>query len=119
MESLPCKECRGLCCGPVPITIQDLRSIKTALKLMPEVRRSELKKQKRYFGTCIFYDLDKDICGIHKARPSICRAFGHYKNLICFRKPEASKDLNWVVTEDPIGILSVDFTWKDFDLLLN
>ncbi|AFM39816.1 putative Fe-S oxidoreductase [Desulfosporosinus acidiphilus SJ4] len=115
MNSLPCQECRGLCCGPVPITKHELDSIRRVLKLMPENKRFELKNQQRYFGTCIFYDLDKDICGIHNVRPSICRAFGHYSNLVCFRKPEASTELNWVAAEDPIGILSVDFTWQHFN----
>lgn len=114
MESLPCQECKGLCCGPVPITKQELKRVKKAINEMPYKKRFELEKQQRYFGTCIFYDLDNDICGIHKVRPSICRAFGHYNNLICFKKPEAARELNWNVTEDPIGILSVDFTWKDF-----
>ncbi|HWJ03457.1 MAG TPA: YkgJ family cysteine cluster protein [Verrucomicrobiae bacterium] len=114
MESLPCKECKGLCCGPVPVNKQELKVIKKQIKSMPFKRRSELENQHRYFGTCIFYDLDNDRCGIHLARPSICRAFGLYNNLTCFRKPEASKGVNWYVSEPPIGILSVDFTWKDF-----
>ena len=114
MESLPCKGCKGLCCGPVPVNKQELKNIKNRVKAMPFKKRLELSNQHRYFGTCIFYDLDNDLCGIHLARPSICRAFGHYNNLICFKKPEASKGLNWDVTETPIGILSTDFTWKDF-----
>lgn len=114
MESLPCKECKGLCCGPVPITKQELKNIKKQIIGMSLKYRSELRNQHRYFGTCIFYDLDNDKCGIHSVRPSICRAFGHYNNLICFKKPEAATEQDWNVTEDPIGILSVDFTWKDF-----
>ncbi|WP_407313300.1 YkgJ family cysteine cluster protein [Desulfosporosinus sp. SB140] len=114
MESLPCQGCRGLCCGPVPITTKELETIKQEIQCMPYNKRLELENQHRYFGTCIFYDLDKDICGVHRVRPSICRAFGHYNNLICFKKPEASTELNWTVTEDPVGILSVDFTWMDF-----
>lgn len=76
--------------------------------------RLELENQHRYFGTCIFYDLDKNCCGIYSVRPSICRVFGHYKNLICFQKPETASIKNWDTTENPIGILSADFTWKDF-----
>jgi len=114
MDSLPCKGCKGLCCGPVPVNKKELKNIKKKIKEMPFKKRLELENQHRYYGTCIFYDLDNDLCGIHGVRPSICRAFGHYNNLICFKKPEASKGLNWDVTEKPIGILSEDFTWKDF-----
>ncbi len=114
MESLPCKGCRGLCCGPVPVTEQELKSIKKKIKSMPHKIRLELENQDRYPGTCIFYDLVKDRCGIHSVRPSICRAFGLYKNLICFRKPEAARAGNWNVEEITAGLLSVDYTWKDF-----
>lgn len=114
MESLPCQSCKGLCCGPVPVTKRELKNIKNEIKWMPLKHRLELKNQDRYFGTCIFYDLNKDRCGIYRARPSICRAFGLYNNLICFRKPEMAASQNWNVVENPIGILSVDFTWKDF-----
>nr|WP_262385118.1 YkgJ family cysteine cluster protein [Paenibacillus curdlanolyticus] len=81
---------------------------------MPAKNRSELENQHRFYGTCIFYDLNKNRCGIHSVRPAICRAFGHYNNLICFKKPEAASRKNWTTTENPIGILSTDFTWKDF-----
>ncbi|TGE33447.1 YkgJ family cysteine cluster protein [Desulfosporosinus sp. Sb-LF] len=113
MESLPCASCKGLCCGPVPVTQQELKDIKNRIMEMPHQYRLKLKNQLRYYGTCIFYDLDKNKCSIHSARPSICRAFGHYSNLICFRKPEVAKKQNWNVTENPIGILSVDYTWKN------
>jgi Fe-S-cluster containining protein len=114
MESLPCKGCRGLCCGPVPITKEELKIIKKKIKSIPLKNRLELKNQDRYLGTCIFYDLDKDRCGIHLVRPAICRAFGYYKNLICFRKPEIAAVSNWNVKDIYVGILSQDFTWKDF-----
>ncbi len=114
MESLPCKGCRGLCCGPVPVTKQELKNIKKKMKSMPLKNRLELENQDRYFGTCIFYDLNNDRCGIHLVRPSICRAFGHYNNLICFRNPKAAAVENWNVKEMYVGILTEDFTWKDF-----
>lgn len=114
MESLPCNGCHGLCCGPVLITKQELKYIKNKIKLMSPKYRSELENQERFFGTCIFYDLDKDRCGIYSARPSICRAFGRYNNLICIKKPEAAMTESWNAADEPIGLLSVDFTWKDF-----
>jgi Fe-S-cluster containining protein len=114
METLPCSGCKGLCCGPVPVSAQELKVIKKKIKSMPHKNRVELEHQLRHYGTCIFYDLDNDKCGIHSARPAVCRAFGHYHNLICFRKPEAAAAANWKSKDKHVGILSQDFTWKDF-----
>lgn len=112
--TLPCRGCRGLCCGPVPITSQELVKIKKGIKRMTLKDRLALEQQHRFFGTCIFYDLKNDKCGIHPIRPSICRVFGHYENLICFREPGAASTKKWAAKDDPAGVLSVDFTWKDF-----
>ncbi|MCZ8516592.1 YkgJ family cysteine cluster protein [Paenibacillus filicis] len=114
MESLPCQGCKGMCCGPVPVSEQELKNIKKKIKMMSPKNRLELENQIRYYGTCIFYDQVNDKCGIHSARPSICRAFVLYKNLVCFRKPEAAAAANWNMKEVYAGILSKDFTWKDF-----
>ena len=114
MESLPCEGCKGLCCGPVPVTQQELKAIKKKIKALPLKRRVELQSQIRYSGTCIFYDLDNDKCGIYSARPEICRAFGYHKNLACFLKPDLAARDNWNAEERHVGLLSVDITWKDF-----
>lgn len=115
MEVLPCEDCKGLCCGPVPVTDKELKKIKKRLKAMPTKVRSELENQTRFYGTCIFYDQNKDKCGIHSVRPEICRMFGYYKELVCFRKPEAATKSSAKSNQDKIiGILSVDFIWKDF-----
>lgn len=115
METLPCQGCKGLCCGPVPVSESEFKVIKKKIKSMPTKLRLELENQKRYYGTCIFYDLNKDRCGIHSVRPEICRMFGFYKELVCFRKPElATKSTNLFGKEKHIGILTLDFTWDDF-----
>jgi Fe-S-cluster containining protein len=115
LETLPCQGCKGLCCGPVPVTEIELKKIKKKIKSMPSKMKSDLENQTRYYGTCIFYDLEKDRCGIHSVRPDICRKFGYYKELDCFRKPElATKNLDQTNTESHVGILSLNFTWKDF-----
>jgi Fe-S-cluster containining protein len=103
-----------LCCGPIPVTEQELKNIKKKIKSMPLKTRLELENQPRHFGTCMFYDQDNDKCGIHSVRPTVCRAFGHYNNLICFRKPEAAAVGNWNAKDIHLGILSIDFAWKDF-----
>ncbi|PHF04075.1 zinc/iron-chelating domain-containing protein [Bacillus pseudomycoides] len=116
MENLPCNGCKGICCGPVPITKDELKKIKKKIKAMPRKTRLDLKNQQRYFGTCIFYDEINDRCGIHSVRPSICRAFGYYNNLLCFRNPKLAlaSRRNYMASSYPVGILSVDFTWNDF-----
>ncbi|KQL18360.1 YkgJ family cysteine cluster protein [Cytobacillus solani] len=114
MEILPCKGCKGMCCGPVPITENERMKIQKAIRKMPVKKRMELKNQQRYIGTCIFFDEKNDRCGIHSARPSICKAFGHYQNLVCFKSPNTVSAKKYYANEPPIGLLSVDFTWKDF-----
>lgn len=112
--NLPCDKCKGFCCGPVPVKKAELSDIKKYIKKQPVSWCSELKNQLRYFGTCIFYDLDRNQCGIYSVRPSICKAFGHYKNMPCFKNVTAVSNKNYIVTENPVGLLSVDYTWKDF-----
>ncbi|WP_144787739.1 YkgJ family cysteine cluster protein [Lysinibacillus fusiformis] len=116
MGKLPCEGCKGLCCGPVPITEKELKIIKRRLQSMPTKIRTELRHQQRFEGTCIFYDIQKDRCGIHSARPEICRMFGYYQELVCFRNPTiATKTMKNSTLEKHVGILSIDCRWKDFD----
>lgn len=114
MKKLPCEGCKGMCCGPVPITEKELKIIKMKVKSMTSKEQKRLEAQLRFYGTCIFYDLDKDQCGIYSARPEICRVFGHHKNLTCFRAPEIAIKGVWKSNDIHIGTLSRDFTWKDF-----
>lgn len=111
---MPCEGCKGLCCGPVPVTEQELKKIKKKIKSMPALKRRELESQTRFFGTCIFYDSIHDQCGIYSVRPKVCHLFGYHKDLVCFRNPELASGEIVKIKEDPAGILSVDFTWKDF-----
>jgi Fe-S-cluster containining protein len=113
LPSIPCDSCKAICCGPVPVTKKELIEIKKGIKRNPE-KYKELMKQQQYFGNCIFLNLDTYKCEIYSFRPSICKAYGNYKNLPCIRKPEAASKEYLVVKDDPAGILSVDFTWKDF-----
>ncbi|OUQ85633.1 zinc/iron-chelating domain-containing protein [Brevibacillus brevis] len=114
MNTLPCQGCKGLCCGPVPITEKEFKMVHKKLKALPNKLRDDLKNQPRMFGTCIFYDMQKDQCGIHSVRPEVCRAFGYHKDLVCFRKPELATKEALTFKEKPIGYLSIDFTWKHF-----
>ncbi|MBM7590563.1 Fe-S-cluster containining protein [Brevibacillus fulvus] len=114
MNTLPCQGCKGLCCGPVPITGKEFKKIQKKVKTFPRKIRERLERQPRFFGTCIFYDIEQDQCGIHDVRPEICRAFGYHKELVCFRKPELATKEKISFKESPVGYLSIDFTWKDF-----
>jgi Fe-S-cluster containining protein len=113
-DELPCKGCGGLCCGPVPVTAQELKEIKRKVKAMPRKFRADLEGQQRFPGTCIFYDVNNDRCGIHSARPAVCRAFGYFGNLVCFRSPQTASKEDFVPQAARVGMLSQDFTWKDF-----
>ncbi|MFG3432691.1 MULTISPECIES: hypothetical protein [Lysinibacillus] len=45
MGKLPCEGCKGLCCGPVPITEKELKVIKRRLQSMLVKMRTELRHQ--------------------------------------------------------------------------
>ncbi|WP_235338455.1 YkgJ family cysteine cluster protein [Paenibacillus wulumuqiensis] len=60
--------------------------------------------------------MEKDRCGIHSARPGVCRAFGYYKTLVCFRKSEMATQANWSPADKPVSILSIDITWQAFEI---
>lgn len=81
---------------------------------MPIKKRAELEHQHRYYGTCIFYDIEKDQCGIHSARPDICRLFGYHQELVCFRKPELARNEVQIGPREEIGVLSLDIKWEHF-----
>ncbi|MFS0863737.1 YkgJ family cysteine cluster protein [Fredinandcohnia sp. 179-A 10B2 NHS] len=114
MEILPCQGCKGLCCGPVPVSKKELIKIKKKIKRMPKIQRERLERQSRFYGTCMFYDLENDKCGIYSVRPEICKKFGYFKGLECFRKPEIAQESLPRIQEEVVGILSIDFTWKEF-----
>ncbi|MRB43359.1 YkgJ family cysteine cluster protein, partial [Bacillus thuringiensis] len=88
MDKLPCALCKGLCCGPVSVTEDELKKIKKRIKAMPIKIREKLRNQKRYTGTCIFYDIERNRCGIYSSRPMVCKMFGYYKGMACFKNPD-------------------------------
>lgn len=96
------------------MTDAELRSIKKRVRRMPFRRKTELEAQVRFHGTCIFYDLDNNHCGIYETRPEVCRKFGYHNNLVCPFAPSVATNRDWDPSRDYVGLLSVDFTWKDF-----
>jgi uncharacterized protein len=110
VDSLPCNGRKGLCCGPVPITKGEVKKIRRKLKLLSSQYRAELESQTIYPGTCIFYDSERDKCGIYSDRPQVCRSFGYHQNLICFKAPSAAQKKEYIPEEPFIGMLSIDLT---------
>lgn len=70
-----CKNC-GECCGPAPITKEELRKIKKFLKLKNLKLPKVLNKME-----CRFRQEEK--CLIYPVRPIVCKLFGTYENLVC------------------------------------
>lgn len=114
-----CTNC-GLCCGPVPVTKNELKKIKKEVNKMSFSKIQKLRSQKRDPLTCIFRDLENDKCSIYKARPDICRMFGFYKEMKCPNNPEhatksreeGNKRIERNTKNNPVvGVLSVNITW--------
>lgn len=115
IDKLPCETCIGLCCGPVPITEKELKTIKKKIRSIPVNQKKELQKQMCFHGTCIFYDFDNNRCGIYSVRPEVCRKFGYHENLVCPFAPKVANKEAWYNEDSHIGLLSIDFTWEYFE----
>lgn len=83
-----CLNCVGICCSVydhVQVSRRDARRLARYFGIAPEAalarftRLSEgeiVLKRKRdplLRRTCIFFDLEKRLCGIYEARPAVCR----------------------------------------------
>ena len=74
LPPMRCDDGCGECCGPVPVTKEELAAVKRYIERekVPAVDRGAL--------TCPFFD---GKCTIYPVRPFICRAFGHSPRLVC------------------------------------
>ena len=76
MENIPnefsCKNC-GKCCGPVPITPNELRKIEKYLAKRPKIKRKAASKG--FSINCVFRDEATQTCMIYPCRPKICKIF--------------------------------------------
>lgn len=91
MDKLPCKECGGKCCGPVPIPKLQIHNLRRRGRVPKGVREVEinefaavlLKDGDGLESQCIFYDKIRRECGIYEERPKICRIYGEHPALPC------------------------------------
>jgi hypothetical protein len=87
-EKFDCLNCIGICCSVydhVQVGKRDVRRLAKHFGLSPEAARLKftkfsegetILKRKRdpLLGrTCMFFDLEKRLCGIYEARPAVCR----------------------------------------------
>ena len=109
-----CKGCVA-CCGPVPVTAEEMTGIQKALAKMRPREIKRLKKQKRGHLDCMFIDHEKKRCSIYNARPLVCREFGYVKGLPCPYFPEHATGKGTKERPTPIGVLGQSITWDNIN----
>lgn len=99
MENLEfdCLKCVGFCCSlyeRIPVNARDIRRLAKYHAITPEqaqrkftklhkVTRERVLRRKPdpILGeTCIFFDLEKRLCGIYAGRPGVCREWPIHSN---------------------------------------
>jgi len=100
-----CSNC-GKCCGPVPVTTEEIELIRRYLGDHPEARKST--KSKRDHQSCVFRDEDEKKCTIYPVRPMICRLMGVTKGMTCANGNTHEIDGRPFVKKKPAGIWMVN-----------
>jgi len=115
-----CRNC-GDCCGPIPITEDELNRIKTALSEIEPAEIDRVKAQERGDLTCILRDTENKRCLVYRVRPFLCREFGHVSGMKCPQNPRVpfkSRFLAYKELEkngEMIGILSQTIGWGSLE----
>jgi len=118
MKSFNCINC-GECCGPVPVTEQELKRIQKELKNMSKEKVLRLKNQKRPTLMCMFRDMAENKCSIYSVRPILCRMFGTYSGMVCPNNPRSAvighkEGMERLLNNGKlVGILSIQYTWDN------
>jgi Fe-S-cluster containining protein len=73
-----CDEGCGACCGPVPVTLDEITRIKRYM-----IRNDVVPTKRDDPLTCPLFDGKG--CTVHPVRPFICKAFGHVRGMRCPR----------------------------------
>ena len=110
--SIKCGSCVK-CCGPVPVSINELNAIKDYVSKMKPKEVKRLKKQKRSPMQCMFVDTQKKKCSIYGARPELCKKFGYVKGMPCPYFPEEATQKDDFKPTMPIGVLGQSITWDN------
>jgi len=79
-EHTTCENC-GECCGPVPLSKDEIKKIQNYLDANEYPRN--VIEQSHSPLECIFRDNDARKCSIYPVRPLICRLFGVTKGMNC------------------------------------
>lgn len=114
-----CKNC-GECCGPIPVTRQQLGKIRRALRGKDVAEIERISSQKRKPLTCPLLDLEHKRCSVYDARPELCKMFGFYVGMVCpgnkkfatGSKTDGAKRLQETTKGEIIGVLGMDITWE-------
>lgn len=113
-----CTNCTK-CCGLVPITEKELKSISKEWLRLKESERERIKSQMRNPETCIFVDTENNNCSVYKSRPLICKLFGKYKDLECeFNKDSAiykTARIRTIKNGIPVGVLSLNLRYNEIE----
>lgn len=118
MNEFACTNC-GSCCGPVPVSRQELTIIKEAVKKMSKKRIQQLQNQKRDTFTCLLLDTKMKRCSVYENRPKICQMFGFYQGMACPNNPShatksrgaGEKELKHM-KQEMAGVLTTQIKWE-------
>lgn len=111
---IDCKNCVA-CCGPVPVSVMEMKEIQKELNRKKPKELNRLKNQKRDQLQCMFVDTDKKQCSIYKVRPNLCKQYGYVKGLACPFNPGYATDQYHGEKYIPIGVLGTTITWDNID----
>lgn len=115
-----CQNC-GKCCGPVPVSKQELKQIRKAIHEMSTAERERIKAQKRKDLTCPLRDVENKRCSVYSARPTVCRLYGHVQQLRCSNNPKTPVMPQAIEASllrgigNAVGVLGLDIGWKELE----
>lgn len=82
--ALPCDTCGGKCCGPVPLSKKEYKTIRKIYGI-PRGAKHDLVSETLHLltinGMCAF--LKDGRCSVYEHRPEVCRKFGEIPQLPC------------------------------------
>lgn len=94
-----CQNC-GSCCGPVPITVQEQKTIQAYV----DKNKPSINKQYDFLD-CKFRV--NHACSIYSVRPIVCRLFGVTKGLACpYGNTHEIDGAPFISKEKSVGLLN-------------
>src|SRR5437870_4386738 len=87
-----CDECGTRCTAGIQVLESEYRAIQAELRRLPanevervlgQEKRLSIPGSEEYYTACRFRDVERGRCLIYRARPAICRMFGHVEWLPC------------------------------------